>query len=66
MNNWHNSLRKVKNVTKERAGEKIFWIVGWQKKSVLFPARDIAKNVREKSNKEKEEQEGLIAKLKCQ
>jgi hypothetical protein len=35
-------------------------------KRVLFSAKGIAKNVREKSNEEKEEQEGLIAKLKCQ
>jgi hypothetical protein len=36
MNNLHNSLRKMKNCNKERAGEKIFWISGWQKKSVHF------------------------------
>jgi hypothetical protein len=33
---------------------------------VIFLARGIAKNVREESNEEKEGQEGLTAKLKCQ
>ena len=35
-----------------------------EKEGEFFSARGIAKNVREKSNEEKEEQEGLIAKLK--
>jgi hypothetical protein len=38
----------------------------WQKRGCIFSARGIAKNVRERSSKEKGEQKGLIAKLKCQ
>jgi hypothetical protein len=37
-----------------------------RKRGCIFSARGIAKNVREKSNEEKEEQKGLSAKLKCQ
>jgi hypothetical protein len=37
-----------------------------RKRVCTFLARGIAKNVRGKSNEEKEEQEGFIAKLKCQ
>jgi hypothetical protein len=37
-----------------------------RKRVCIFSAGGIAKNVREKSNEEKEEQEGLIAELKCQ
>jgi hypothetical protein len=37
-----------------------------EKEGAFFSARGIAKNVREKSNEEKEEQKGLSAKLKCQ
>jgi hypothetical protein len=34
-----------------------------EKRGCIFSAKGIAKNVREKSNEEKGEQEGLIAKL---
>jgi hypothetical protein len=37
-----------------------------RKRGCIFSARGIAKNVRERSSEEKEEQKGLIAKLKCQ
>jgi hypothetical protein len=37
-----------------------------EKRGCIFLARGIAKNVQERSNEEKEEQKGLIAKLKCQ
>jgi hypothetical protein len=57
----------VKNCNKGKSGRKDFsgrWLA--EKECAFFSARGIAKNVREKSNEEKEEQEGLIAKLKCQ
>jgi hypothetical protein len=41
-------------------------LLAGRKRGCIFSARGIAKNVREKSNEEKEEQKGLIAKLKCQ
>jgi hypothetical protein len=34
-----------------------------RKRVCIFSAKDVAKNVRERSNEEKEKQEGLIAKL---
>jgi hypothetical protein len=34
-----------------------------RKRVCIFSAKDIAKDVRERSNEEKEKQEGLIAKL---
>jgi hypothetical protein len=43
---------------------KDFGLMVGRKKRVHFLARGIAKNVWEKSNEEKEEQEGLIAKFK--
>jgi hypothetical protein len=56
----------VKIVTEEKAGEKILdcWLA--EKEGAFFLARGIAKNVRERSSEENEEQKGLIAKLKCQ
>jgi hypothetical protein len=36
INNWHGSLRKVKNVTMERAGEEISQIIVQQKKHAFF------------------------------
>ncbi len=47
-------------------GEKILDCCLAEKEGAFFSARGIAKNVREESNEEKEGQEGLIAKLKCQ
>jgi len=67
MNNWHNSLRRVKNCNKGRSGRKDFGsLIGRKRRCIFSPARGIAKNVREKSNEEKEKQKGLSAKLKCQ
>jgi hypothetical protein len=37
-----------------------------RKRGCIFLARGIVTNVRERSNEEKEEQKGLIAKFKCQ
>jgi hypothetical protein len=44
-------------------GEKISWIIVRQKRVCIFSARDVAKNVRERSNERKEKQKGLIAKI---
>jgi hypothetical protein len=54
----------VKNCTKGKSGGKYFGLLAGRKRGCIFLARGIAENVREKSNEEKEEQEGLIAKLK--
>jgi hypothetical protein len=48
MNNWHNSLRGS---------------LAGRKRGCIFSAKDVAKNVQERSNEGKEKQEGLIAKL---
>jgi hypothetical protein len=59
LNNWHNSLRKVKNCNKGKSGRKDFFgSLAGRKRGCIFSAKDVAKNVREKSNEEKEEQEG--------
>jgi hypothetical protein len=56
----------VKNCNKGKSGKKDFGLLVGRKRGCIFSARGIAKNVREKSYEEKEGQEGLIAKLKCQ
>jgi hypothetical protein len=56
----------VKNCNKGESGRKDFGLLIGRKRRCIFSPRGIAKNVREKSIEEKEEQEGLIAKLKCQ
>jgi hypothetical protein len=47
----------------ERAGERDFWIVVRQKKSVLFLAKGTAKNVRERAMPGRKSKKGLIAKI---
>jgi hypothetical protein len=60
------SLKEVKNCNRGKSGRKDFgWMIG-RKRGCIFSARGIAKSVRERSSEEKEEQKGLIAKLKCQ
>jgi hypothetical protein len=56
----------VKNCNKGKRGRKYYGSLAGRKRGCIFSARGIAKDVREKSNEEKEDQEGLIAKLKCQ
>ncbi len=54
----------MKNCNKGKSGRKEFldhWLA--EKEGGIFSAKDVAKNVREKSNEEKGGQEGLIAKL---
>ena len=47
----------------ERAGKEISWIIVRQKRMCIFSAKDVAKNVRERSNEGSEKQKGLIAKI---
>jgi hypothetical protein len=56
----------VKNCNKGKSGRKDFGLLIGRKRKCIFSARGNAKNVREESNEEKEGQEGLIEKLKCQ
>jgi hypothetical protein len=67
MNNWHNSLRKVKNHNKGKSRRKDFldhWLA--EKECAFFQQGVLLKNVRERSNGEGGKRKGLIAKLKCQ
>jgi hypothetical protein len=48
INNWHNSLRKVKNCNKGKSWRKDFWITGWQKKKVHFIDRGCREKCMEK------------------
>jgi hypothetical protein len=59
------SLRDLKNCNKGKTGRKDFGLTISRKRGRIFSARGIGKNVRERRSKEKEEQKGLIAKLKC-
>jgi hypothetical protein len=56
----------VKNYNKGKSGRKGFWIDDWQKKEGAFFRQGILRKMYGKSSEEKEEQKGLIAKLKCQ
>jgi hypothetical protein len=61
------SLKKSeKIITKEKAGEKDFGLMTGRKKRVHFLGKGHCENVRERSSGEKEEQKGLMTKLKCQ
>jgi hypothetical protein len=53
----------VKNCNKGKREKRFFGSLAGRKRVCIFSARDIAKNIRERSNEEKEEQEELIAKL---
>ncbi len=49
-----------------KSGRKDFGLMTGRKKGVHFFGKGYYENVRERSSGEKEEQKGLIAKLKCQ
>jgi hypothetical protein len=66
MNNWHNSLRKVKNCDKGKSGRKDLLDRWLAEKSVYFFGKGYCKKCTGKSSEVKGKQEGLIAKLKCQ
>jgi hypothetical protein len=50
-----------KIVTKERAGEQIFWIVGWQKKNVYF----FGKGYFEKCKRKEQQRKRRARRVKC-
>jgi hypothetical protein len=59
MNNWYNSLRKVKHCNKGKSGIKgSFGSLAGRKRVCIFSARGIAKDAREKSNEEKKGKKG--------
>jgi hypothetical protein len=58
MNNWHNSLRKVKNCNKGKSGRKGFGSLAGRKRVCIFSARDVAKNVQERTMKKKKSKKG--------
>jgi hypothetical protein len=61
INNWHGSLRKMKNCNKGKSGRKDFLDHCLaEKECTFFSARDVAKNVWERSNEGRGKQEGLI------
>ncbi len=43
----------MKICNKGKSGRKDSWITGWQKRGCIFSAKDVAKNVQEKSNEER-------------
>jgi hypothetical protein len=63
INNWHSSLKKIKNCNKGKNGKEISWIIVRQKRVCIFSAKDVVKNVRERSNGGNEKQKGLNAKI---
>jgi hypothetical protein len=63
INNWHGSLRKVKNCNKEERGKKRFiGLLSGRKERAFFGIRYCEKCTG-KSNVGKEKQEGLTAKI---
>jgi hypothetical protein len=55
INNWHSSLRKMKNGNKRKSGKKDFLDnCPAEKECAFFLAKDVAKNVRKRSNEGKE------------
>jgi hypothetical protein len=60
------SLRGVKNYNKRKSEGKDFGLMTGRKRRVHFFGKGYCKNLRERSNEEKEGCKGLIAKLKCQ
>jgi hypothetical protein len=62
INNWHGSLRKMKNCNNGKSGKRDFLDYCLVEKSMHFSAKDIAKNVRKKSNTGKEKQKRVNCK----
>jgi hypothetical protein len=64
MDNWHNSLRKVKNCNKGKSGRKDFLDRWLAEKECAFFRQEILRRMYEKeAAKKKKSQEGLIEKL---
>jgi hypothetical protein len=60
-------IKKSEKLKQRKEREKRFFgSLAGRKRVCIFSARDVAKNVRERSNEGIEKQEGSVAKLKCQ
>jgi len=65
MNNWHNSLRRVKNCNKGKSGEKDFGLMAGRKKRVHFFGKNCEKCMGKKQRRKRKARR-VNCKIKCQ